>query len=139
MPGFPWDGQFTTEQEIADYFAGDRIVCLLCGQMKRNLVAHVLRIHDVTEADYKARFGLPWSRGLTSADAHERYVNGTKLRLEENPGERDRVIARAKSMYEIVPGLGAKRPMQPFHKKIMLRITSDREAAKQHKSPTPTP
>jgi hypothetical protein len=71
--GFPWQGQFQTEEEIARYFAGDRIVCLLCGRSLRRVSVHVQKIHGIDEDAYRVRFGLPLSRGLVSDASLEAY------------------------------------------------------------------
>jgi ROS/MUCR transcriptional regulator protein len=77
QPGFPWDGQFQTEEEIARYFAGDRILCLLCGRSLRRVSVHVQKIHGIDEDAYRVRFGLPLSRGLVSDASLEAYARGS--------------------------------------------------------------
>jgi hypothetical protein len=70
-PGYPWTGQFETKEQIDFYFSGDKIECLLCGKTYRGLGVHLLKIHGVTDDQYRARYGLPWGRGLTSAASKE--------------------------------------------------------------------
>jgi predicted transcriptional regulator len=58
---------FRTRKEVERYFNGETIKCLLCGQRFRRLGQHLAAKHDINVDDYRRRFGLPWSRGLTSA------------------------------------------------------------------------
>ena len=63
---------FRTRREVERYFGGKTIKCLLCGKRFGRLSFHLAAKHSVTTDDYKSRFGLPWSWGLTSAQS---YVN----------------------------------------------------------------
>jgi hypothetical protein len=58
---------FRTRQEVERYFNSETIECLLCGERFRRLGKHLAVKHDMNVDDYRRRFGLPWSRGLTSA------------------------------------------------------------------------
>jgi hypothetical protein len=58
---------FKTRRDIERYFSGDTIECLICGRHFKRLQTHLIARHGVAADDYKRRFGLPWSRGLTSA------------------------------------------------------------------------
>jgi hypothetical protein len=58
---------FKTRREIERYFSGETIECLICGRHFKRLQTHLLAKHGVTADEYKGRFGLPWTRGLTSA------------------------------------------------------------------------
>lgn len=60
---------FRTRQEVERYFSGKTIRCLLCGKRFGRLSFHLAVKHGVTTDEYKARFGLPWTRGLTSASS----------------------------------------------------------------------
>jgi hypothetical protein len=61
---------FRTRQEVDRYFSGKTIKCLLCGERFRRLSFHLFAKHGMSADDYKSRFGLPWTRGLTSATSH---------------------------------------------------------------------
>jgi hypothetical protein len=61
---------FRTRREVERYLGGKTIKCLLCGGRFRRLSFHLAAKHGVTTDDYKSRFGLPWHRGLTSAQSH---------------------------------------------------------------------
>jgi hypothetical protein len=58
---------FKTRRDIERYFSGDTIECLICGRHFKRLQTHLAAKHGMTADDYKSRFGLPWTRGLTSA------------------------------------------------------------------------
>jgi hypothetical protein len=58
---------FRTPQEVERYFAGKTIKCLICGKQFRRLGSHLAAKHKSGVDDYRAQFGLPWTRGLTSA------------------------------------------------------------------------
>jgi hypothetical protein len=58
---------FKTRREIERYFSGDTIECLICGRHFKRLQTHLAVKHGVAADEYKSRFGLPWTRGLTSA------------------------------------------------------------------------
>jgi hypothetical protein len=63
-------GRFKTRLEVERYFGGSTIQCLLCGKRFARLSSHLDAKHDMTTDDYKARYGLPWHRGLTSLRSH---------------------------------------------------------------------
>jgi hypothetical protein len=60
---------FKTRGEIDRYFSGKTIKCLLCGCGFRRLGTHLATKHNVSVDEYRSRFGLPWTRGLVSADS----------------------------------------------------------------------
>jgi hypothetical protein len=62
--------RFRTSKEVKRYFGGKTIQCLLCEKPLMRLASHLFFMHDMSAAEYKLRFGLPWSRGLTSAASH---------------------------------------------------------------------
>jgi len=77
---------FRTRRDIECYFSGDTIECLICGRHFKRLQTHLVAKHGVAADDYKRRFGLPWTRGLTSAASQansgwteERKANARKL------------------------------------------------------------
>ena len=84
LPGFPVEPRSFTLAEVRDYFSGDWITCLLCGKSYRKLsAAHLHRIHSMTEDEYRARYGLPWRRGLISTHCFENYSAATRKRMDE--------------------------------------------------------
>lgn len=83
LPGYPKE-PFKSYDEAREYFSGEFIVCLLCGRLLRRLSGpHLMAIHNTTEDDYRARFNLPWRRGLTSSVAHDNYSAATLKRIAE--------------------------------------------------------
>lgn len=62
--------RFRTRQEVDRYFSGRMIKCLVCGKRFGRLSFHLAAKHGMTTDEYKGRFGLPWTRGLTSAQSH---------------------------------------------------------------------
>lgn len=61
---------FQNRRDIERYYGGKRIKCLLCGRAFRRLAFHLAAKHQITSMEYKRQFGLPWTRGLTSAASH---------------------------------------------------------------------
>lgn len=61
---------FRTRREVERYFSGKTIQCLLCGRRFGRLSFHLAAKHGLTSDHYKARFGLPWRRGLSSAESN---------------------------------------------------------------------
>lgn len=58
---------FKTRSDIERYFGGKTIECLLCMRRFRRLGGHLAAKHEMSVDEYRSRFGLPWTRGLTSA------------------------------------------------------------------------
>ncbi len=127
MPGFPWEGKFQTREEIDDYFSDDQIQCLLCGKWYKVInYAHLSRIHDTTVDEYKERYGLPWSRGLTGESIHEKFVKIGKECLVD--GKVPWLNYRARRKIKV----RRRRPAQPFEKVIRrLTIEEMRKIAQQ--------
>ena len=67
MRAHPQRYVFKTRRDIERYFAGKTIECLLCGRRFRRLWMHLVAKHGMSANEYRERFGLPWTRGLTSA------------------------------------------------------------------------
>jgi predicted DNA-binding protein (UPF0251 family) len=120
LPGFPWKGEFITKKEIDDYFSSpEGIQCLLCGRMFGTLNNHLQMIHDTTHEEYRARYGLPWSRGLVSKKVSNRLSEALTKRIENGsfipkPDHK----AAVKRILE-----GARRKDQPFFKEIKSEMT----------------
>jgi len=84
LAGFPISPRPFSLEEVRFYFSGDKITCLLCGKSYNRISAtHLHNIHSVTEDEYRARYGLPWRRGLTSRVSHENYKEAGLKRIEE--------------------------------------------------------
>ena len=52
---------FKTRSDIARYFGGNAIECLICGRRFKRLHTHLAAKHGMAADDYKKRFGLPWT------------------------------------------------------------------------------
>jgi hypothetical protein len=100
---------FHTRQQVERYFNSETIECLLCGRRFRRLGQHLAAKHDVRADDYRRRFGLPWSRGLTSAAS--RSASGW------NPERREkaRKVAQQSRFFELARSAPHREPA-PFLK-----------------------
>jgi hypothetical protein len=105
---FPWRGRFETKTEIDDYFAGDKVRCLLCGKQFKALSSHLGRVHDVTVDDYREQYGLPWQRGLCGAGTTEKMSKNMLNR--RNNGFCPPIEAAQKASIKAAN----RRPDQPF-------------------------
>src|SRR6202048_4966670 len=78
---------FKTRSDIARYFGGNTIEWLICGRRFKRLHTHLGAKHGMAADDYKKRFGLPWTRGLTSATSllNSGWTDERKARLENSP------------------------------------------------------
>jgi hypothetical protein len=100
---------FKTRREIERYFSGNTIECLLCGRHFKRLQTHLAAKHDMTADEYKERFGLPWTRGLTSAAsvANSGWTNERKARAQR--------LARQSRFFELAH-MAPRREVAPFLK-----------------------
>jgi hypothetical protein len=100
---------FHTRQQIERYFNSETIECLLCGRRFRRLGQHLAAKHDVNADEYRRRFGLPWSRGLTSAAS--RNASGWNPERKEKA----RKIAKQSRFFELAHPARRREPA-PFLK-----------------------
>jgi hypothetical protein len=114
--GFPISPRPFTADEVDAYFSGDTITCLLCGRGLRRLASHLPAIHQVSEDDYRKMYGLPWSRGLTSADSRARYSASVKAKIDA--GLMPQLGRQDMSVLITAP----RRPRQPFHNEKTVAI-----------------
>jgi len=100
---------FKTRRDIERYFSGDTIECLICGRHFKRLQTHLAAKHGMAADDYKKRFGLPWTRGLTSATslANSGWTDERKVKA--------RKLAR-KSRFFKLAHLTPRRELAPFLK-----------------------
>ena len=115
IPGFPWKGQFTTKDEINQYFSNpDGIQCLLFGRFFNNLSGHLNITHDISHEQYRDHYGLPWRKGLVSRNVSKKISSNLTKRIKNGsfkPKANNKVAAdkiRA----------GGRRKDQPFLSKI---------------------
>ena len=126
LPGFPWKAKLITKNEIDEYFSNpEGIQCLLCGRIYKSLNGHLRIIHGISHEEYRARYGLPWRRGLVSPKVSNRlsYLltkrirNGSFKPKPDNKAAIKRILA------------GGRRKDQPFVTGI--------KAEKRDNSPAP--
>ena len=54
-------------EQVNDYLSGNTVECLICGKRYQWLYNHIVKMHDTSPDDYRRRFGIPFTRSLTSA------------------------------------------------------------------------
>jgi len=111
LPGFPRKGQFTTKDEIDQYFSDpDCIQCLLCGQIFTTLSRHLQLTHECSIEEYRDRFGLPWRKGLVSRKLSKRFSSNLTKRIKDGsfkpPADTRAAVDRIRA--------GGRRKDQPF-------------------------
>lgn len=67
---FPWDGQFSSPEQVTQYLSGPKLTCLLCGKQYSSLGRH-LRVHKISAEKYNKQFGLPEGTVLCSNELSE--------------------------------------------------------------------
>lgn len=72
MAGFPILEPFRSKQDVDRYLGQPKIQCLLCGKWYKRLAGH-LRIHEISEDEYRERYRIPWSAGLLGTEAWQKY------------------------------------------------------------------
>ena len=80
---------FTSRKEVDAYFAGEYIVCLLCGVRRRMIGGRHLAVKHpgISVEDYQQMFGLPRTRGLVASHTAKRQAEGLQHRKDEGePG-----------------------------------------------------
>jgi DNA-binding NarL/FixJ family response regulator len=83
LTGFPWNGRFSSFEELKVYFDKDKLTCLLCGREYIGLGNHISVGHEITMDEYKAQFGIPWTYGLAGKGFREQTSRRlTKLRKQ---------------------------------------------------------
>lgn len=69
-PGYPAK-PFTTEEQVQDHVSGDKIHCLLCGRLFKDVTKHLPRIHDISVGDYRVMFNIPFKFPLSVEEVRE--------------------------------------------------------------------
>jgi predicted transcriptional regulator len=73
---------FQTQAQVNRYFGNKTISCLLCHKEFQRLASHLAYKHHMTAEQYKELFGLPWTRGLTSASSHRKSGWSAERRIK---------------------------------------------------------
>ena len=78
LDGYPITDKFSSINAINEYLNGEKITCLLCGRHYKSITAHI-SVHGISTDEYKEKYGLPYSKGLTSLGTKSKNVaNGLK-------------------------------------------------------------
>lgn len=123
FPGFPVE-QPLSVREADEYLAESPLTCLICGRSFRLLSQHLRQRHSVSADEYKARYHLPFSRALCTADVSKIGQATQHRRIAEMGsdawrefGKRGRVNAygpRRKSVYRDTKLMEHKMPQLPI-------------------------
>jgi len=70
--GYPITKPFETMDEVDDYFAEEKLTCLLCGGKYISLHAHLGGSHKITADKYREQYGIPWNRGLAAKSMRDK-------------------------------------------------------------------
>jgi len=100
---------FQTRRQVEQYLSGETIKCLVCNQQFRRLGTHLAAKHGLSVDKYRSKFGLPWTRGLTSKAS----------RLSSSWTEERKAKARElalKSKFFKLAHSGLRRQFAPFLK-----------------------
>lgn len=81
--GYPVNTPFRSKEEIKNYLSQDRIECLMCGHLFKSLVTHLDKIHAMSTDQYREKYGLPYSIGLTCTSTKEKKSIFFKNLIEE--------------------------------------------------------
>jgi hypothetical protein len=81
-----------TRRDAGRYYGGRTIQCLLCGKRFGRLAFHLAAKHGISSDEYRIKFGLPWTRGLTSAASHANSGWTKKRRAEASKAAKRRRI-----------------------------------------------
>ena len=99
------------KQDLEEYLGGDYVECLICGAKKKSVGMHSYMAHGITADEYKAMFNIPYKRGLTCQDSHEKYrEQGLERAADGRLGCSLEVTAKARSF--------SNRPPLPIHDAI---------------------
>jgi len=99
LPGYPWNGIFSSFEELKEYFNKDRLTCLLCGRNYGNLGIHISQGHGTTMDEYRQQFGIPWTYGLAGKifrDKSSKHITALretgKVPYSPSPGHIKKII-----------------------------------------------
>lgn len=93
--GFPVLKAFDDLDAVREYLSGETVTCLLCGRELKRLGRHLQPIHGISEDEYRKRYGIPYTYGLTSSASKSAYSNAVKARLHAKPENLVRLLDSA--------------------------------------------
>ncbi len=115
LPGYPYRRKLLTKEEVDGYFAGENIQCLICGRWFQLIsYRHLGFGHGVTPDEYRERFGLPWTRGLTGKTVQKTLSKLAKKNVKDG---KTTLTAKGTRLGTDAP----KKPNQPFLKDLSAR------------------
>ena len=103
-----------SKKDVAAYFEGDKIECLLCGKLFSALSNHIIRSHGMSVDEYKEKFNLPWSSGLVSGKTRDRQAKALKQRIDKG----DKTLMPIGKVAHIGQH-AAKRPFRDYDIKML--------------------
>lgn len=121
LPGYPVEPHPFSLDEVRRYLSGDRIVCLRCGRSFRALGHHLTSIHQITDDEYRALYGLPWVRGLTCEASHQLHREVAQARIA------DGTLSPPAGVYLEKARQTPRRKSQPFRHELSLKNLKSRE------------
>jgi len=96
LPGYPVNALPMNPQEALAYLSGDKLVCLRCGQKKKSLGVHLMRMHGMDLDQYKKMYGLPMSRGVVCASTREIRSEQMSSRIDDEFREKAKHMGLAR-------------------------------------------
>lgn len=76
---------FTSIEAVDNYLANEKLECLICGKSFSSLHKHVFRAHGLKADEYKAQFGIPYSRGLVGTKMRKKLSEAASELHDKNP------------------------------------------------------
>jgi predicted transcriptional regulator len=56
---------------LKKYFKDDKVICAICGKNFKSLKRHLKTVHQMTDKEYRAQFGIPKSQSLVAKNYSE--------------------------------------------------------------------
>lgn len=120
--GYPKEFVFSNVEELNNYLNSEKITCLLCGKKFKSLGHHIMGIHQMSVDDYKEKYGIPFTRGLTSESTTLKHTINAKKKVEQGV-LRSTAENREKAHQAILSGSMRKRvPIRDIYSNDNLKI-----------------
>jgi predicted transcriptional regulator len=119
LPGYPVTSPLQTPEDLAKYFGGDKIICLLCGKTYRTLAKHLQDIHEISADEYRQRYGIPENFSLSCQATFELHSEWAKWAIENgilDPTANQAALARSNIRYE--------GPRQKSRQKLIAEVAN---------------
>jgi hypothetical protein len=113
--------RFETAGDLAFYLSGDVVTCLVCNKSYKNLAAHLNKMHDVDDRDYKEILNIPYTCKLISAETKKNMKAATALRhSKKTPEQIAELMKKCRN-----PG-GNKTPIKSTIAQAKIRAASQK-------------